>query len=433
MSSLTNMTNSKISLLLKLKTYFDIVEVNDAFEKYTLLTCKDKVSRAGCHIEFSIWLEVKINKQNKNDKYCVKTDNEYIECCVKSILDWIDLLVVPEQEKTIQLSLFDFLPDIKHKELVEPLSPSGDNDNNWSKYFKDLYKYRIENLKKQYGFFDLFNDTSSFWLYRDIDWNKLLPTKEETFLEFKRVISKYKDNFGRFDDGWFEKHYQLESNNSLSDYELLDCVMSTTRLLVGQYTRFKRVFVDDGYTGHIMEESIDSRFWFSGRDFLHRTKTTYYGNGLLQHDLFVPEFIDWLRSELNIKKADYISDDDAIKNSLHQFMQSYFGVFDWEDAIKNSSSSKEFISKKQIYSTKDRNGGSSGSYIDGYHTSISYDGKCKVEVTQNEFLREYLKRDISNRNSFDVPIIITLEGDQIFEKAFELFKIEKNKQSLFEF
>ncbi len=56
---------SQIKGLDELKRKFDIVEIDDSHEKYNLLTCKDIVRRGGTIINFSVWLQLKINKAHE--------------------------------------------------------------------------------------------------------------------------------------------------------------------------------------------------------------------------------------------------------------------------------------------------------------------------------------------------------------------------------
>ena len=89
----------------------------------------------------------------------------------------------------------------------EPPSPTGGEDNSWNSYYRKVEKVRKNNLKKQFTFFQLFNDHAASWLYEDIDWRKFLPTQDEFETIFKNIILKYKDNPGRYEDGWFDDQY----------------------------------------------------------------------------------------------------------------------------------------------------------------------------------------------------------------------------------
>lgn len=90
-----------------------------------------------------------------------------------------------------QLSLFE---RDNVDELEKLPSPNCGEDNSWNSYYKKVEKVRKNNLKKQFTFFQLFNDHSASWLYEDIDWRKFLPTQEEFETIFKNIILKYKDN-----------------------------------------------------------------------------------------------------------------------------------------------------------------------------------------------------------------------------------------------
>lgn len=191
-----------------LKKHFDVVEIDDSHEKYNLLTCKDIVKRSGTIINYSVWIQLKINKAHPTKfKYSQSKDSKaYLEDCISNLLDWVELLVNFEKKNSNkQLSLFE--EDNVDELEKEPPSPTGGEDNSWNSYYRKVEKVRKNNLKKQFTFFQLFNDHAASWLYEDIDWRKFLPTQDEFETIFKNIILKYKDNPGRYEDGWFDDQY----------------------------------------------------------------------------------------------------------------------------------------------------------------------------------------------------------------------------------
>ena len=192
-----------------LKKHFDVVEIDDSHEKYNLLTCKDIVRRSGTIINYSVWIQLKINKAHPTKfKYSQSKDSKaYLEDCISNLLDWVELLVNFEKKNSNkQLSLFE--EDNVDELEKEPPSPTGGEDNSWNSYYRKVEKVRKNNLKKQFTFFQLFNDHAASWLYEDIDWRKFLPTQDEFETIFKNIILKYKDNPGRYEDGWFDDEYK---------------------------------------------------------------------------------------------------------------------------------------------------------------------------------------------------------------------------------
>ena len=247
-----------------LKKNFDVVEIDESNEKYNLLTCKDIVRRSGTIINFSVWIQLKINKEHpKTTNYSVPKDSKtYLEDCLQDLNNWIELLVNFEKKNTKkQLTLFE--EDNVDELEKEPPSPNCGEDNSWNSYYKKVEKVRKNNLKKQFTFFQLFNDHSASQLYEDIDWRKFLPTQEEFETIFKNLILKYKDNPGRYEDGWFDDQYKwITRDGALSDFELLERVRFQTRLYLVPYKNFSYVSTDLSYSHCEFKESIRHRFYF---------------------------------------------------------------------------------------------------------------------------------------------------------------------------
>lgn len=446
--SFNNLINEKnpIKNFDKLCEHFDIVEIDSSNEKYNLLTCKDRIHRVNTNIRFSVWLQLKIQKNVQTLKIIDQwSDNKYIESCINSILNWIDSLKnFDKSSQAIQLSLFD---EPQSGIVLEklPNSPVQGEERAWNKYHNTRDRIQKSNLMKQYTFFELFNDSSSYWLYSDIDWRKFIPSENEVLEELKRVILKYKDNCGRYDDGWFDDTYDyITGSGSLSDYELYRRVMFTTRLFFLGYIRYKHVSTDLSFSSWIFEESNQSRFWFDGKKLNYSCSYDNDKTELPSFDFFNSHFVHWLRETLKVPYADYQTDEEVLNSEVIKFMNSYFPSssskeFDWKEEISNSKTSKEFISKINKYfkehATNFRNGGSSICQNDGYNGQISYDKKCEILIRQELAFRKSINREINEISDFgDNAIIYTLKGNEIYKKAYELHHVEEQVQTdLFDF
>jgi len=430
----------------KLCKHFDVVELDSSNEKYNLLTCKDRINRSNSKINFSVWLQLKIQKNLQTSKMInTWSDTEYIESCITSILDWIDSLKnFDKSSQAIQLSLFD---EPQSGIVLEklPNSPVQGEERAWNKYFNTHNRIQKLNLMKQYTFFELFNDSSSYWLYSNIDWRKFIPSEDEILEELKRVILKYKDNCGRYDDGWFDDTYDyITGSGALSDYELYRRVMFTTRLFFVGYKKYKHVSTDLSFSSWVFEESKQSRFWFDGKKLNYSCSYDNDKTELPSFDFFNPHFVHWLRETLKVPYADYQTDEEVLHSEVTKFMNSYFPSssskeFDWKEEISNSKTSKEFISKINKYYKEHhssfRNGSSSLGQKDGYNGQISYDKKCEILIRQELAFRKSIHREINKVSDFgDNAIIYTLKGNEIYKKAYELHHIEEQVQTdLFDF
>lgn len=431
--------STSIKDLDKLSKYFDIVEIDRSHKKYNLLTCKDRVVKANNTIQYSVWLQLKVSKGSSAGTahyQMEKTCDDKLEDTVSKILPWVDLLINFEENSnsSVQLSLFDE-PQKKNGIILEkePESPGTGNDRAWGPYFKKCEQVKINNLKKQYKFFELFEDTR-YHIYRDNDWRKFLPSNDELIEEAKRIILKYKDNVGRYDDGWFDDEYKyLTRDGALSDYELFYRLRLVIRLYFVPYKRYFHISTDDSYSSWESKEENSHRFWFSGREMNYSCSSDYDKNDLPKYDLFQPDFIQWIRDTLNIANKDYITDDEALKSGIEQFMRGNKLMDNWKEIIQECRTDKEFLSRINTYLTDDdydsRNGGQSLCGVDGYNGRISYDKKkSKIELDQDLMIREMLDRDITNVTRFGDVNVYILTGKEIYLKAFSLFKKQQSKQ-----
>jgi hypothetical protein len=425
----------------ELRKKFDIVEIDESHEKYNILTCKDIVKRTSSIINYSIWLQLKINKshQNSNSYISGKDTKEYLESCIKEINDWSEKLINFE-DKNQQLSLFDELNKVELE--PEPESPKGGEDNAWNSYFRKQEKARKNNLMKQYSFFELFNDHSSFWLYKDIDFRRFLPSYNETINLIKNLIIKYKNNPGRYEDGWFDDKYKwITRDGALSDIELFKRVMFQVRLYLVPYKRFFHVSLDDSYSKFIIEESISYRFYLSKGEFVYWGSNDFDKYDLPKYDFYNKEFIEWLRETFNVPFKEIDSDDEVLEDALKQFFNGYLWYgkeeYNWQERIKNFKDWKAF--KNDLFNFKkersiDNNGGSSLCVNDGYRGSLCFDrNSYGLEIFQKNIIRKQLNRDIKPSHNDDESLVFKINGDDIFKKAFELFSSNTKQLTLLDF
>lgn len=425
-----------------LKKNFDVVEIDESHEKYNLLTCKDIVRRSGTIINFSVWIQLKINKGHpRTTNYSVPKDSKtYLEDCLKDLNNWIELLVNFEKKNTKkQLSLFE--EDNVDELEKEPPSPNCGEDNSWNSYYKKVEKVRKNNLKKQFTFFQLFNDHSASWLYEDIDWRKFLPTQEEFETIFKNIILKYKDNPGRYEDSWFDDQYKwITRDGALSDFELLERVRFQTRLYLVSYKSFSYVSTDLSYSHCEFKESIRHRFYFiNGK--LESYGADYDKEDLPQYNLNSKELIAWLRETLNVPFKEIDSDENILEKGITQFLDSYLWYgkdeYDWKTRINKFKDWKSFkndylgfMKEKNI----DNNGSGSFRGHDGFKGTLNFDkNKYGLIVVQKKKLREQINRTIKPAYYDDESLVFEYRGDEVFKKAFELFGKNIKQLTLLDF
>jgi hypothetical protein len=432
-------TSSAIKELDELKKHFDEVVV-EAMPMYNLLTLRDKCNKA--NYDYIVWLQIKIAYAETNS--CSHNSDEKIKGACKSILDWIPILKDFEKsDEGKQLSLF--AEDDEDDLEKEPESPNGENGN-WGKYHRECEKARKNNLMKQYSFFELFNSTTSWWRYQDIDFTRFLPKSNAEMIELVKIAIKRgtssKDGHGRFEDYWWDDSSNYVCRDgALSDIELLNRVLMMIRLHLVPYKSYFRVFTDNSYSASELEEKTDYRFWFDGR----KVNGSSWVNGdMPTYDLNDADFILWLRDFFNIEYKEVISDEDILKDNIDGLFMRVYGFenpsFIYRDEIKRAKNFKEFKAKALSFA-KLGNGGGSGVSIDGFSGSYSlYKGRKGdvITIEQNIEQRISLNRDIEGLEKSDFRdnsvYVYKLNFDEVLEKAFELFKIETVKQtSIFDF
>ncbi|MFA6195285.1 MAG: hypothetical protein WC656_01420 [Sulfurimonas sp.] len=330
----------------------------------------------------------------------------------------------------------------------EPSSPTHGEDKSWDKYYRECNRIRKNNLMKKYSFFELCDLTNSWYAYHEIDYKHLLPQSDKEMIELvKEAIVKGTssgEGHGRFDDFWWDdSHDYMTRNGALSNIELVDRVKSLIRLHLVPYTREFHVFTDLSYSSWEFEKKTDYRYWFDGKKIIGSSWND--DKDLPSYELYDLEFIDWLRNHFNIAYKEVISDDDILRENIKHYMSSMLGncrnQYDFIAKINTFRDWKQF--KADIFSFMkekgvDRsNGGGSGYSIDGFRGSYSKDKDGNINISQNLEQRISLNRD-SNllRCSYreDDVFVFNISGDEIYKKAFDLFKVETIRQtSIFDF
>ena len=434
---------SQIKGLDELKRKFDIVEIDDSHEKYNLLTCKDIVRRSGTIINYSVWLQLKINKAHEvKNNYSTKKDSKtYLEDCLLDLNNWVELLINFDKKNTKQqLSLFE--EDNVQELEKEPPSPVNGEDRAWNGYYKKVERVKKNNLLKQYSFFELFDVHSSSWAYTDIDWRKFIPTQDELITMIKNIILKYKDNPGRYDDGWFDDdtHY-ITNDGALSDYELFERVMFQTRVHLVPYKSFSRVSLDLSYNSHVFEETIYHRFYLINGKIQNYGGCDYDKQDLPNYNLYNEDFISWLRETLKVPCKEIDSDEEVLKDGIEQFLDSFLWYgrkeYNWKTKIRNFKDWKSFkndylgfMKMKNI----NNNGSSSLLASDGYRGTLNYySNKYGITILQDKKLRMKLNREIIPTDYNDESLVYELKGDEVFKKAYELFGSSIKQLSLLDF
>jgi len=427
--------NKSEKYLLELEKHFDEIVLKDK-ENYRLLTLRDKVDKA--NYDYVVWLELKIS-YGTSGGYNAKSDEDMLENVLEPLLDWLDLLKGFEKKSVPkQLSLFG--GDTELEPMPNP--PQGGNDKGWSSYHKKSNEVAKRNLKKQYGFFELFHP--SYELYTGIDYRKFLPSKEEVRELYKQAILKGKDNPGRYDEFWWDYPKYIMEESGLSDFELISRLHSI-RLFLLPYKKYGYVSPDLSYTGHKIKSGVSYRYYLDG------TKLSTCGHhdndtlALPSYDgLFDAEFLDWVRDTLGIPYKEPISDDEVLKKNLQHYMHRLIGAdnmkgYDFKKKVNTFKDWKEFKKSIQKLIPKGNNGGGSGYSMDNFRGSISIDGKGHVCITQKIKNRLEMNRNVDGleREKYDTDSVYVwnLFGDDIYKKTFELFNKKEiaNQTSLFDF
>ncbi|PCI30140.1 MAG: hypothetical protein COB67_02320 [SAR324 cluster bacterium] len=424
-----------------LKKKFDVVEL-EVLDDYQLLTFKNKVNKP--NIDWVVWLQVKVRRGHKRN-YTNRTDADMLKGICKSILDWVDALLdfnTPIHGE--QLSLFDEEKSIELEKL--PPVPRGGEDNQWAANTKKREGVRKRNLMKQYSFFELCDLTHSWYIHKEISYFRFLPKSNQDMIELvKESIVKgtsTQEKHGRFDDYWWDNDCDyIKKGDSLSDLELINRVRSLARLYLVPYKRNFYIDTDLSYSHWEMSERTDYVFWFDGRK-IHASDHTVNEN-MPYYDLFDFEFISWLREYFNISPKESISDEDVMKMTFVNYFSALLKSakdFNLKETILQSKDWKQLRTVVNALIKKEsdpRNGGSGGPCRDGFICGYSRFDKGRVDVIQRFTDRARLNRDIGDQapdHESDTYTLCDVSGDDIYVKAFELFKIETKKQTtMFDF
>lgn len=288
----------------------------------------------------------------------------------------------------------------------------------------------------------MFDVHSSSWAYTDIDWRIFIPTQDELTTMIKNIILKYKDNPGRYDDGWFDDdtHY-ITRDGALSDYELFERVMFQTRVHLVPYKSFSRVSIDLSYSSHVFEETINHRFYLINGEIKNYGGCDYDKQDLPNYNLYNEDFISWLRETLKVPNKEIDSDEEVLKNGIEQFLDSYLWYgkkeYNWKTKIKNfkdwKSFKNDYLGFMKIKNINN-NGSSSLLASDGYRGSLNYySNKYGITILQDKKLRMKLNREIIPTDYNDDSLVYELKGDEVFKKAYELFGSSIKQLSLLDF
>lgn len=432
-----------------LQKHFDEVSL-ESFEKYLLLSCKDKAP-GGKKISWIAWLEIKIAKVTGN-KHQQNSEVELLDEVCKKINDWVEILKNPLEEQIIE---FDLFGDPVNQLELEPLPEHPTEDDKWNKYIKECERIRKSNLMKSYTFLELFD--IQYNMYRGIDWRRFLPSIEEVREMYKKAIIEGKENPGRYDDFWFDTPSYLTRDGGLSDIELTTRLRHAIRLFLVPYVDYYHVYYDLSYVDHFKdhpkESKISHRYYLDGEelttcgahDFDTLDLSEYHYKGV-----FNEELIDWIRKEMKIPKSEVVSDEDILKMNLESLWDFIFGkervekygtlsVFiNNHNDIKSFKVAFEKIIKEENISYD--HAGGSGVSLDGFCGNKEYSHKfngSSITITQDCKLRKELGRDCDlpfDRYNEEKYVVFNLNGSSVWEKAFELLKIEENIQtSIFDF
>lgn len=336
----------------KLFKSFDNV-IHENLENHQTLELSNNVNKNG--IDKVVYLKLNISYSGNGGRKA----KECLEGAIEDLLPWLDLLLNHDEKENKntnkQLSLFedDISNDVEYE--VEPETPSS--EGNWDKYFRTCHRVRINNMKKDYSFFELFDPLTWWWAYHSFNYKKFIPTHEDLLQQVKDAILEYKDIGGRHDDVWFDNPKYVTSAGPLSDIELYIRVMGTLRLYLVPWKVHNGVFYDDSFTKHSDKGIRNSHlFYFDGdklqlnysslKNYINTSSKQEYGylqDELAVYDFYTPEFISFLRETLDVEEGEPLTDDSAKDILLKAFVGSINS--EWEKILNNSKSPKDFKTK----------------------------------------------------------------------------------------
>ncbi len=399
--------------LATLKKHFDDVILED-LEQYRLLTLRDVCSKQ--NYDYVVYLSVKVSYGVNNGYYHARSDDEMLDGILKPIVDWV--LLLKEDSKPKQLSLFGDDDELEQ----EPLSPSDGGDEGWDKHFRDCMGVRKRNLAKEHSFFELCDLDNSWYCYSDNAFAKFLPQNEDEMIEHIR------DNINEAFNTDSDKYLR---DSKLSDIELFEKVRCSLRLGILPYERHTKFSIDDSYSLHTYHQYETCRFDFN---YLKMSGSWNY-NELPVYNLYRDDFLQMMRKHFNCEFVGPVSDDEVLKINIK-------GIFNYilrdskismKEMIDSSCNVKEF-KKTLINYNGNTTFNSSGISIDGFRSDFEFGKKLSLKVTQDVEKRERIGRGIDGfRADYrdNILVIWELNGDEIYQKAFELFK--EVESTLFDF
>jgi hypothetical protein len=423
MSCCTTKEKESTAELKELEKHFDEVVMEEKDTHYCL-TLRDKANKP--NYDYIVWLEVMIAYANTNT--CNQTSDSKLAGACKSILTWVDLLIKPKKERLMQLSLFG---DDEDEPESEPSYPKGDDDNSYAKYYRDLEKVRRNNLMKKYSFFQLFDDSNAWWLYRDMRHHEMkLPQSDKEMIELvKDAITKGTsgDYDGRNDEFWWDDDYDyMTRDGALSDIEIINRVKMLIRLYLVPYQRDFHVYTDMSLSHWECEASTDYHYWFDGKKL--NGNSWVNTKHLPEYELYDEDFILWLRAHFNIEHKEAASDEDILKENILGFFRRLTKSdedLNLELLIHSKEDWREFKSVIATMIPRGNNGSGSGYGVDGFSCDCSIDKKGKITITQKTKTRTLLDRNIDGLEiggyRDDSVVVFSISGDEIYQEAFRLF------------
>jgi len=370
----------------------------------------------------TVWIEVKVRRGGK-EKHSMRSDAEYINGALKELSLWIELLVKPREFQ--QKSLFDDGVEL----LTLPEPPRG--ESGWGGFYKKEKAVKIENIKRQYGFFEVYKDFSTWYHLDNQLWESGLPTNEELIEIAKSHISglvgveEHRDNTGSFPVDWIK-------DAALSDYELTERMRISMRIYLLPQKSKAHFMIDNGLTLHKIDERISYRYYTNGKSV---SGGSWEDTSHLKYNIFTPDFLSWVRDKFNVATAPMLDDQHVLEESIKNFLtRSYY---DYMEDMKGKSRS-EFIASAEKSLISGNCAGGTGYGKDGYRSSNRYSVKKRViEIRQSRELRLQLGRDVENFKVCDFDedslVIHSLDFKDVVGYAYDNFREDFNSKSLFDF
>lgn len=413
----------------KISNLFDEVFVDESHDDYYLFVCQDKAQNNKGNIEKVVWLQVKISKHELKNSHRGLID--HVESIVKDIIDLKVNLFGKEESNSFQTSLFG-------DEKVEEPEPDREQFQKWLKWEKKKNLKRISELPFLEGF-----NFRPRGLYLENDFSRFLPTNDELISIIKDGITRMKDNPRREDSFWFsnERGY-ISKDTPMSDCELQGRIGCTVRVFLLPYTYYKHFSYDLSYSLWEYEDSTNYRCYFDyGK--INFSDNLKYEN-LPEYDIFTTDLTQYVRELFQIPICEVVKDLEVLDyaamqsyESMFSEIQSHYKLHELDSVLnrdikKNVEKHKDWVSLKAetIKGLKDtsHNGGSGGSYIDGYSVDIErHKTKPEIKITQ------VIKDRINQGKCTDFPIdwskyvVFHIKGDDVFKAIYDAYTRDSKK------